>query len=83
MEGRITLSIVTAEGAGETVKCDYVNLPTEFGSVGILANHAPMYCAVAAGRIAYRLGDGEMQYIPTGAGIATVENNEITVLCRR
>lgn len=84
MEGKITVSIVTAEGTGESFKCDYVNLPTGFGSVGILANHAPMYCAVSDGKIAYRLGeDGELQYVPVRAGIATVENNEVTILCRR
>ena len=75
----IKLHIVTGDGPVLEQAVEYVNLPTAFGSVGILANHAPMLCAVEAGMIRCRWSGGEAR-VRVSAGIASVEHNELTVL---
>ena len=73
------LSVVTAEGTVFEDRVDYANLPTGFGSIGILANHAPMLCAVEKG-VVRCTQEGKTLRIRVGAGIASVENNEVTLL---
>ena len=79
MADRIHLRIVTPTGTALERDVNYVNLPTPGGSVGILANHAPMLCAVEAGLIRCRWSGGEAR-VRVSAGIASVEHNELTVL---
>lgn len=80
MEDRIRLKIVTSAGTVLEQTVRYVRLPTPEGSVGILANHAPMLCAVGKGRLVCRF-DGERElFVQLGGGVAQVENNELTVL---
>ena len=73
------LSVVTAEGTVFADSVDYVNIPTGFGSLGILANHAPMLCAVEKGVVRCTQA-GETRRIRVSAGVASVENNEVTLL---
>ena len=54
MEDRIALKIVTADGVVLERQVSYVSIPTPDGSVGILADHAPMLCAVGRGVIRCR-----------------------------
>ena len=49
MADPIKLSVVSQEGTAFERNVNYVNIPTPFGSVGVLSGHAPMLCAVAAG----------------------------------
>ena len=73
------MSVVTGE---ETLFDDYVeyaNIPTGFGSVGILAGHAPMLCAVSKG-VLHGTKEGEPFRVRIGTGVACVEKNELTVL---
>lgn len=76
---RIALHIVTGDGPVLERQVEYVNLPTGFGSLGILPNHAPMLCAVEAGVIRCRWSGGEAR-IRVSAGVASVEENDLTVL---
>ena len=73
------LSVVTAEGTVFEDRVDYANLPTGFGSIGILAKHAPMLCAVEKG-VVRCTQEGKTLRIRVGAGVASVENNELTLL---
>ena len=73
------LSVVTAEGTVFADSVDYVNIPTGFGSLGILANHAPMLCAVEKG-VLRCTQEGKTIRIRVGSGVANVENNEVTLL---
>ena len=73
------LSVVTAEGTVFEDRVDYANLPTGFGSIGILAKHAPMLCAVEKG-VVRCTQEGKTLRIRVGAGVASVENNEVTLL---
>ena len=79
MEERIHLKVVTPVGLALEKDVSYVNLPTPEGSVGILANHAPMLCAVGKGRVRYRFEGGE-SFVSVSGGVASVGDNEVTVL---
>ena len=79
MADRIRLKIVTPSGTALDRIVNYVNLPTPDGSLGILADHAPMLCAVGRGRLKCRFEGGE-SFVSVSDGVASVENNELTVL---
>ncbi|MBR0207677.1 MAG: F0F1 ATP synthase subunit epsilon [Oscillospiraceae bacterium] len=79
MADRIRLKIVTPAGTALDRMTNYVNLPTPEGSVGILADHAPMLCALGKGRLKYRFEGGE-SFLSVSGGVAGVGNNELTVL---
>ena len=79
MEERIHLKVITPVGPALEKDVSYVNLPTPEGSIGILANHAPMLCAVGKGKLKYRFEGGE-GFVFVSEGVASVENNELTVL---
>ena len=80
MDSLFRLSVVTSEDTILDEKVSYVNLPTPFGSVGILARHAPMLCAVEKGIIRCTLESGEKARIQVTDGVASVADNELTVL---
>ena len=80
MEDKIKLSIVSQEGTAFEQQVRYVNIPTPFGSVGILSGHAPMLCAVAEGILRCSFSEDGAARIRLGSGIANVENNEVTLL---
>ena len=75
------LSVVTGESTVLDTKVRSVNLPMDFGSFGILANHAPMLCAVSKGIVRGALEDGSVVRVRVSEGIASVADNELTVLC--
>ena len=79
MEERIHLKVVTLVALALEKDVSYVNLPTPEGSVGILANHAPMLCAVGKGKVRYRFEGGE-SFVFVSGGVASVGDNEVTVL---
>ena len=80
MADPIKLSVVSQEGTAFERNVNYVNIPTPFGSVGVLSGHAPMLCAVAAGLLRCTFEEGGGARLRLGAGIASVENNEVTLL---
>lgn len=81
MKELIRIQIVTAS---ETV-CDemasYVEIPLENGSIGVLANHAPLIGAVTEGTVKIRNGSGEEEFT-VGIGVVNIAHNEIKVLVR-
>ena len=79
MESIFRLSVVTSEATVFDEQVSYVNLPTPEGSVGVLANHAPMLCAVGKGKVRYRFEGGE-SFVFVSGGVASVGDNEVTVL---
>ena len=76
-------TVVTAEGI--VMECDagYCRIPEPFGSVGILADHAPMLCAVREGEILVRMENGTEKTVRVLAGVAEVRENTVTVLTDR
>jgi F-type H+-transporting ATPase subunit epsilon len=77
------LCVQTAEGVVLEGAAEYCNLLTADGSVGILANHAPMLCAVREGTALFRMENGEEKRLRLSAGVADIRNNTVTVLADR
>ena len=75
----IALYVLTGDGPVLERKVSSVNLPTDFGSVGVLRGHAPMLCSLEPGVLRCRTEDGVIR-LRVGKGIASVEHNELTVL---
>lgn len=80
MEDMIHLSVVTADGVALDKLVSYVNIPTGSGSVGVLNGHAPMLCAVSAGKVRYSMADGSTGEIEVGDGVANAGGSEVTLL---
>ena len=83
MANLFQLRVMTAEGTALDTPVSYCNLQTPEGSLGILANHAPMMCALRAGRVRYRLEDDTERVVKHSAGVARVRDNTVTLLVDR
>ncbi len=81
MNDLFRLSIVTGDATVLDTKVRSANLPADFGSVGILVRHAPMLCAVSRGLLRCTLEDGSTLRVRVSDGVASVADNELTVLC--
>ena len=81
MEKLFRFAVVTGDATVLDTQVKSVKLPTGFGSVGILANHAPMLCAVSRGIVLCTLEDGSPLRVRVSDGVATVGDNELTLLC--
>ena len=77
------LCIMTAEGTPVDEAAEYCQLPTAGGSVGILADHAPMLCAITDGVARFRMEDGEEKKLKLAGGVAKVGGNRVTILSDR
>ena len=81
MKELIHLQVVTASETVYDGMVSYVSLPLENGSIGVLANHAPLIGAVVDGTVLARSESGEEE-ITVGVGVANIAHNEIQVLVR-
>ena len=77
------LCVKTPEGTAYDGQAEYCNLPTAGGSVGILADHAPMLCALTGGEMRFRDEGGAEKSFRLSAGVANVRANTVTVLTDR
>jgi F-type H+-transporting ATPase subunit epsilon len=77
------LCVVTTEGTVLDTKVAYCGLQTPDGSLGILANHAPMMCILREGELSFRTEDGEEGTLRHSAGVARVKSNVLTLLADR
>ncbi len=57
-----------------------VTLPAVNGLLGVLRNHAPMLCALCEGTVSCRTEAGERVRIHVSDGIASVADNQVTLL---
>ena len=76
---RIHLVAASMDGGRFERTVSSVTLPSAYGSLGILAGHAPMLCAVEEGTVVCRSGE-EAVRIRVSGGIAHVANNELRLL---
>ena len=81
MKEQIHLQVVTASETVYDGMVSYVSIPLENGSIGVLANHAPLIGAVADGTVLARGESGE-EKITVGIGVANVTHNEVRILVR-
>ncbi len=75
----IALHVLTGDGPVLERQVSAVNLPTNFGSVGVLRGHAPMLCSLEPGILKCRSEEGILR-LRIGKGIASIEHNEVNVL---
>ena len=78
MDG-IKLHVLTADGPVLERTVESVNLPTGFGSIGVLKGHADMLCNLEPGVLRLRCEEGTLR-LRIGVGIASVEKNEVNIL---
>ena len=77
------LCIMTADGTLLDGQAEYCHIPTAAGSVGVLADHAPMLCALREGETLCRMEDGTEKHVRHSTGVANVRNNRVTILADR
>lgn len=82
MDKKLRLCVVTQDSTVFDSEVKYVNLPTPYGSVGILTGHAPMVCAVGKGAIRCGFLGESGAVIDISGGIAEVSDNVVTVLAQ-
>lgn len=80
MEDRISLEVITPGGTVLETRAEYVSIPAANGPIGVLAGHAPMYCALCEGKLRYRRADGEEGRADIRGGAARVGGNRVVVL---
>lgn len=81
MEKQIHLNIVTSAGPVYQGTADYIEIPLESGSIGVLPHHAPLIGAVVDGVVLARSGEEE-HYIAVGLGVANIAHDDVTLLVR-
>ncbi len=54
--------------------------PGGAGSLGVLANHAPLLSTLEPGRLVLTKSDGKKQTLTIGPGFLDILNNEVTLL---
>ena len=77
------LRVVTTDGTALDTKVTYCGLQTPNGSLGVLANHAPMMCLIRDGKLLFRNEDGDEFTMNHSAGVASVRENVLTLLADR
>jgi F-type H+-transporting ATPase subunit epsilon len=80
MADRIHLSVISAGGVVLDQMVSYVLIPAEAGTVGVLAGHMPMLCAVGKGLARCTFGQNEMIRFSVNDGVVHVANDEVTFL---
>ena len=68
------LQIMTAEGTLLEGEAEYCHIPTTAGSVGVLADHAPMLCAMPEGETFCRMEDGTEKTVRHSSGVGGTVN---------
>lgn len=58
-----------------------LTVPAWEGSLGVLANHAPMVAALRIGVITIKLADGSEERVATTGGFMEVADNKAVILC--
>lgn len=80
MEDRIHLQIMTVAGPVYDSFVSAIQIPVEDGSIGIMADHAPLLGAVVEGVVKCTRSDGETHYVAVTHGLAHVEKNHVSLL---
>ena len=74
------LSILTPEKAVFSGQVEYVEVPGAEGYLGVLAHHAALVTALAAGDLTVRTPDGATSKLAVSGGFFEVSNNKASVL---
>ena len=82
MDDRIHLQIVTARGVVYDGQATALSIPLEGGSIGVLADHAPLMGAVTDGVVEITHADDSKDFVAVGIGVLNVARNEVQILVR-
>ena len=80
MAATFQLSILTPERSVFEGAVEYVEAPGSEGYLGVLAHHAALVTALAAGTLTVRAAGGHEQKYAVSGGFFEVSNNRATVL---
>ena len=80
MADKIHLRVVSASEVVLDRMVNYVHIPGTKGSVGVLAGHVPMLCAIGDGMAKCTFGQSETIQIMVKDGVAHVADNEVVFL---
>jgi F-type H+-transporting ATPase subunit epsilon len=80
MAATFTLSVLTPEATVFEGEVEYVQVPGTEGYLGVLAHHAALVSALAAGTLTVRTPDGDEARWQVSGGFFEVSNNRATVL---
>ena len=75
---QLNLSVPTNQIAEMTV--EYIQLPSEEGSMGVLQNHAPLRAALQPGVITVRDMEKKTHHFFVSHGLVMIKDNVVTVL---
>ena len=82
MADKIHIQILTSGGTVYDAVVSALNVPVDGGSIGILADHAPLLGAVTDGVVRCTFADGHIDCVAVGIGVLNVADNEVTLLVR-
>ena len=74
------LSVLTPEKSVFEGNVEYVEVPGTEGYLGVLAHHAALVTAMAAGTLTVRKAGGSEEKLAVSGGFFEVSNNQATVL---
>jgi F-type H+-transporting ATPase subunit epsilon len=57
-----------------------LTVPAGDGSLGVLADHAPLAVSLTAGQVAYHLEEGGQEAITGKGGFLIIKNNQASIL---
>lgn len=60
--------------------CEYLNVPTEIGMYGILANHRNTITAIVPGKLTFRMPGKENLEVAVSSGMMKIENSDVLLL---
>ncbi len=80
MASTFELSVLTPEGTVFEGKVEYVQVPGSQGYLGVLAHHAALVTALAAGTLTVRHAGGREERWQVEGGFFEVSSNRATVL---
>lgn len=76
---KLTLQIVTPEGAAFSGEADYVTLPGTQGELGVYPRHERVMTTLTAGELSVRNGD-DVVHLAVGEGFAEIGPDSVRVM---
>lgn len=74
------LEIVTPDRVVLDAPVRSVRIPGTMGSMGVLANHAPLITSLATGPIKVEHENGDIEFIAASGGFADIQADRVTVI---
>lgn len=79
---KFLLEIITPQRQAFSEEVDSVIVPTNRGSIGVLAHHEPLFSSLGEGEI--KIIDGSKEfYLAIGGGFMEVSKNKVSILVSR